>query len=482
VETSKPLKNVTSIILGRTSELILSFLAITYLIRYLGAEKYGVFSAIVASIAIFSKFIDLGFSQIIFRELSSDTGKKEIINSALSIRLLLFLMLVILYNLAAKFTHINTSEIIISNILLINILISAKLRNIRDLLEIPFKTVLRMDIVMIATFVDALTLLIFIFVAGALKFNLIEISVIYVAANLPGFSFLLFYLKKWKPFKFKFSFVNLKWLIKESMPLFGAGILSVIFLQLDVVLLREFISAKQAGFYSAAIRVGVPLSIIPLSIITTIFPIVSKNKDYNKVETKKIVESSFKILFLLLFFSAVFVSFKGAEILKLLYGAKFIPANTSLILLFWAFTFYYSSILFQNLNTILKIQKFNFYYFLVLLGIFLFVLFFTLVRMGSEGAALSRLIASAIGFLFLLKVLNKTEFALPKINFKTVAFFLIIFFLAYLLKGFGLILFLIIFSVTVIVFSFVLKFFNNDDLILFYRLLKKPKWMKKIIK
>ncbi len=482
MKTSKPLKNLFSIIFGRSSELILTFFAITFLIRYLGAENYGLFSAIVASIAILSKFIDLGFSQIIFREFSANSSRKDVINSAISIRLLLLILLVIGYNVFAYLTKINSQEVIISNILFVNIVVSAKLRNIRDLLEIPFKSSLRMDIVMVATFIDALTLLLLVLFASYLNFTLLQISILYVAANIPGFLILVYFLYKWNPFKFKVMFKNLKWLISESMPLFGAGILAVLFMQLDVVLLKHFISSEQAGLYSAAIRVGVPLSIIPLSIVTTIFPIITKSKDEDIEKTKQIVEFSFKMLLILLLYSALFITFKAEEILKLLYGSKFLSASTSLILLFWSFVFYYLGVLLQNLNTIIGKQKYNFYYSVILVVTFLIMLFVTLLSLGSVGAGLSRLISAFIGFLFLYFILVKSKLSVKIFSPKFILFFILIAVIGFLLRETNLIIFTLLFTLLLFVVTLFSKYFSKEDFNLLYKLLKEPRWLERFIK
>ena len=127
------------------------------------------------------------------------------------------------YNIFVYFIEIvEVEEIIITNILFFNIIISAKFRNIRDLLEIPFKSKLRMDIVMFATFLDSLLLLIFIFIGSSYNYSLVEITILYTLANLPGFLILIFLLNKSEVFNFEFGFKNLKWLIKESLPLWGA--------------------------------------------------------------------------------------------------------------------------------------------------------------------------------------------------------------------------------------------------------------------
>ncbi len=482
MKLSKPLKNLFSIIFGRIGELLLTFIAVTFLIRYLGTSQYGIFTSILAALSIFSKFIDLGFSQIIFREFSAESKNEKVISSAITIRFVLLILLVVGYTIFAFLSNTNSEEIIISNILFLNIVISAKFRNIRDLMEIPFKSKLRMDVVMLATFIDASFLLLFILLGSYLKLGLIGMAVLYTLANLPGFLILLFNLFRKKYFRFKIGFAKLGWLMKESLPLWGTGILTVIFMQFDVVLLKNFVSSTAAGLYSAALRIGVPLSIIPLSIITTVFPIVVERRKTDTVKAQAVVDFSYKVITLLLIYSALIVTFKAGDILTILYGSDFRSSATSLIFIFWALSFFYLNIFSQNLNTIIGKQKKNFYYSVVLVIVLLFFLYFTLIKYGPEGAGISRLVSSILGFVYLSYSLSKAELKFRLGNLKNIIFFVGLAGMAYLSKFLDFYLYIVFFTFFSIGLTYVYRFFDKSDLLLFNQLLKEPKWLQKFIK
>ena len=482
MKLSKPLKNFFSIIFGRIGELLLTFIAVTFLIRYLGTSQYGIFTSIIATLSIFSKFIDLGFSQIIFREFSAESDKEKVISSAITVRLVLLIVLIVGYNIFSFFNKTNYQEVIISNILFLNIIISAKFRNIRDLLEIPFKSKLRMDVVMLATFIDASFLLILILFGSYLKLSLIGMAVLYTLANLPGFLILLYNLFKKKYFHFSFGFTKLKWLMKESLPLWGTGILTVIFMQFDVVLLKNFVSPTAAGLYSAALRIGVPLSIIPLSIITTVFPIIVDKRKTDIKKAQTVVDFSYKVITLLLVYSALIVTFKADDILYVLYGADFKSSGTSLILIFWAVSFFYLNVFSQNLNTIIEKQRKNFTYSVVLVIVLLLILFFTLTEYGPVGAGLARLVSSIFGFLYLSFALSKSELKFRLGNLKNIFFFFGMFGMAYLSEFLNFYIYLLFFTLFTLVFTYIYRFFDNNDLLLFNQLLKEPKWLQRFIK
>jgi len=207
-----------------------------------------------------------------------------------------------------------------------------------------------------------------------------------------------------------------------------------------------------------------------------------KKRNENPKLSQHIVDFSFKILLFLLFFSSIVVTFKSKEILLLLYGVEFQEASSSLILIFWSFTFYYLSQLSQNLITIIGKQKNNFYYSIILITSFLILLFFTLRSLGPTGAGLSRLISSIIGFLFLYFVLAKTEFKSDLFNFKNLVYFISLFVIAYFSNVFGLFYFLLIISISTIFLTYIFKYFNYEDFLLFNQFLKDPKWLKRFQK
>ncbi len=479
---SNPLTNFFSIVFGRTGELIITFFAITLLIRYLGTSQYGVFSSVIALLGIFSKIIDLGFSQILFREYSAKTEKRHIINSAITIRIVLFIVLVLFYNIFAIISSINGEEIIITNILFTNIIISSKFRNIRDLLEIPFKSKLRMDIVMFTTFIDSIFLLLFVILGSYFRFSLIEITIVYTIANLPGFLILIYFLSRTDLIIFKITFNKIHWLFKESIHLWGAGFLTIIFTQFDVVLLKNFRSPEDAGLFSAALRVGVPLSILPLSLITTVFPIIVKNRISNIQISQKIIVFSYKTLSFLIIFLAIFITFHAKKILILLYGKEFEQADISLVLIFWSFLFFYLNQLTQNLLTIISKQKFNFYYSVVLVFIYIIILLITLIDYGPVGAGLARLISSFTGFVFLTVVILKTELRTEFITLSNILFLISLVVIGYFLNLIGDIWFYIFFPISTFLLLYIYQFYDYQDLNLFIKLLNEPKWLTKFQK
>lgn len=479
----KIINNILSITFGKGFDLILNFIAVTIIARYLGASQYGIFTSTVALVFILSKIIDLGFPQIVFRETSSKKEDFSFLNNALSVRILVFLFVVTVYNLVSVVSTIEKSEIIYTNILFLSIIFSAKFQNFRELLEIPFKVHLKMNLVMMFNVLDNLILLVLILSLYFYGGSVLLIVIYYVFSNIPGFIVLLLVLKKKYNYKFRFTLKKSKWLIKESIPLFGAALLFALFQQLDVILLKNFISSYSAGIYSAALRLAMPLGILPLALITTVFPFMVKNKTENVEVVKTVTIIVYKILFISSLFSAVVITFKSEEIIVLIFGVDFIEASIPLVFIFWSYLFIFFNNFAQNILTINNKQKNNFSFSLILLVSNLSVLGLIISSQEATGASIAKLVASVIGFCYLLykqielKIFN--NFVSSNIIFWSLA----IMGTVYFLKDINIFIYIISFTLISVLYIFIFKVFRKNEFKLLFRLLNEPAWFpQKLIK
>ena len=264
-------KNMISLTSGQIINLALNFLSITIAARYLGVTSFGQFGYLLAIVVMVSKIIDLGLAPVIFRELSVDKSKFYLLNSALSLRIVSYAIVTLLFNIVIYFVGFTNTEILLCNALIFNSIISAKFICVRELLEVPFKVNLKMHYPMIITNLDNLILLIGVFFIPYFDNKLSYFIIIYMLANIPGFFLMFVYLNKVFNYKFHFNFKTTKFLLKESMPIYGYILLDSLYQQIDVVILKSLSSYYSAGIYSISLRLVMPLLIFPTAIIHTIF-------------------------------------------------------------------------------------------------------------------------------------------------------------------------------------------------------------------
>lgn len=195
-------------------------------------------------------------------------------------------------------------------------------------------------------------------------------------------------------------------MIKESIPLFGTVVLTTAFQQLDVLLLRSMDSEYSVGLYSAALRLTVPLGIIPQALITTIFPLIVRGRETGSASTMPATRLVYKILFLFSFSISFIITFKAEHIIKLIFGGEYSDAYLPMTILFWSILFTYFNTFTLNLLTVYNKQKYNFF------GTLLIVLFqvasvIILTPLYSySGVAVARVAAGAAGTIFFIFILK----------------------------------------------------------------------------
>lgn len=478
----KVLNNIISILIGKGFEMILSFIAITLIARYLGVSQYGIFTSTVSLVYIISKTIDFGFFQIVFRENSIDNKNFKLLNSALSFRLILFIVVVFVYNVLSFIIEIQSTEVFLTNILFVNIIISAKFRNVRELLEVPFKVDLSMKYIMFVNVLDNLLLVLFIFTAVTFDLDINGIVLLYVLSNLPGFLVMLFLLIKHFNYKFSFSLDKSSWLIRESYPLYGAVVLIAIFQQLDVILVKNLVSDFQAGIYAAALRIATPLNILPLALITTLFPVIAKNKS-ERPETSRIAQRLvYKILFTVSFLVFIVMIFRAEEIVPLIFGREYQESWLPLVIIVFGYTFFYLNNLTQNIFTIYNNQKYNFTYTALIVLLNLLLLVMLLISYESVGAAIARTTSTIIGSIYLFVIMRKLGVFTNFINLFMILCLAACIAFSFFMVSINLVLYIIIIiiiSLGIIIFS---KFFTTEELLLISKIFKIPTWIKNLKK
>ena len=475
-------KNFFSLLSGQTISLLINFISITLVARYLGVEDFGVFSYTIALVTILSKFIDVGLSPITFRETSKSENKFQFLNTALSIRLILFIIVFIIFNLAARILSFTDTEVILSDILFVNILISAKFQNFRELLDIPFKVSLSSHLSMIAIIMDNSLFLILILLIPYWKIDILFIVIAYVISNIPGFIFLVYELRVKCNFRLRFSLYNWRWLIQESLPLLIYVIIISFFQQMDLLILKNLDSEYATGIYSAALRLTLPLMIIPSAIISTVFPTLVKNVVDDRKQNITINKFIYKILFFTAFVITSIISMKTKFIIILIFGSSYENAYIPMIYLLITQIFLFYNLFTVNILTAYNKQKKIIKYAAIIMIINL-VLDFLLVPVYSfNGAAVAKLIAVSAGTLILTLIVSKEGLNFNFFKIKTLIWILVIPALLYGLNFLSWPLYFISALLVVIFISLKLNYFDDEEILLIFRLINREKWGAKILK
>ena len=470
-----------SLSVGQAVASILNFIAMVLAIRFLDVERFGTFSILLAVVGILSKLVDFGIEPIIFRELSKDKNNFHLYSCSLTLRFVIYLIVVAGYNLAAQLLNYSTKEIILSNIIFTTIIFSMKMVNLRELLATPFKVNLKMHYPMTLSILDNLILLAMILLLPFMKNVLLYFTIVYSLSNVPGFILSFYFLKKKFGYKYQFTLDKGIWLLKESLPLFGFVILTAIFMQIDVVILNYYKGPHDVGIYSAGTRLTVPLSIIPGAIVTTVFPILVK-KMSDQVSSDFISNLVIKLLYIIAFIIAAVFTFESNSLVNLIFGSQYASAALPASILYWCQIFlfftYYTLVVLIAKNK----QFYNFIYGAIQVVVNLALNFLWIPKYSFLGASLAKLVASFASFVFIIFILNKFGYRPSIGKYKILAWSILMCAGLYLLSYLPLIPYLIFSPVIILAITLGIRLFGEDELIIFFRLLNREELGKRMIR
>ncbi|MFC2085250.1 oligosaccharide flippase family protein [Bacteroidota bacterium] len=478
---SKISKNVISIFTGRGISLLLSFLAISLAARFLGVEKFGIFASTLALIFILSKIIDFGLNQIVFRDFSRTKKDFAIINNAIFLRLILLFTVVLIYNLSAFLISVPQKEVLLSNLLFINVILSSKFMNFREILDVPIKADLKMHYSMIFNVLDNLILLLMVLLMPIFNGGLYYFVIVYVVSNIPGFILLILFIRKKYNFIIKINYSRILYLVKEALPLLGFTILIAVFQQVDTIIIRVLESEHAAGIYSAAMRVTMPLGVFPVAVITTVFPIIVKNISIDEKTNDTIITLVNKTLFIISFIAAVLISFKSEDIIVLIFGRDYVSSSIPVVILFWSYLFLYINNFTLDLQTAYQKQKINLFYAIVVLVVDLLLIYLLLEKYSVTGVAVAKLIAIISGSFFLYTINKRISFKHLPLNGSIVIWGCILLLIAFILSYLNFIIYLITSLILILFCTIALKVFTNRELETLLKLVDKEKWKKFLI-
>lgn len=467
-------KNIFSLTLGKSVSLVVNVIAIVFVARHLGAEQFGIFSSLLAVIVILSKIIDLGFAPVVFTEYSKKNNFRNFLPNALTIRILMFFVIALFMNCWFALSGENYEKILIANLLLINVIISAKYVNFRELLEIPYKANLKTIIPMAAAILDNFLLLIAVVFIILFDGGLVSFVTVYMLCNIPGFIILIYDLKKNYKISFKPTLSSGKWLLRQSSPIWGYALLNAIYQQIDIVMLESMQSSYSAGVYSIAPRLLTPILIIPGIIVSGFYPLLVRYFEDGNPAYELLKQNVFKILLLVPFLAAVYLTFKIDFFIEIIFGAEYKAADIPSIILFWSQIFLFYAFFVKNITVIHSTQKYNFYESAIVLVINLSVNFILIPIYDVNGAAIAKLAGAFFSFLISIFALYKSDGKVYIFNIRILIWGLFTIVLLFAVSGLNIFFYSMIFIVAVPVLLLVFNFFTNEEIYYLFKIINKP--------
>lgn len=391
--------------------------------RYLGPDQFGVFSYTVAFSALFSSIAKLGLDSIIVRDLVRDPSQRDLyMGTAFWLKLMgAGAMLAIIAFVVQLISNDSTTN------LYIFIIASGTIFQSFEVVDFYFQSQVLYKLTSICKLIQ-LTIS-----------SLLKIYLIYKNEELIYFCYItlfdqatyaisLYVAYRCNNFKNFFNFFNAtlaKKILLDSWPLVFSGLVVMLYMRIDQVMIKEILGDKEAGLYSAAVKISEVWYFIPMILTNSLFPSIINAKKINETIYHERLQKLYVFLVWIGLFIALPITFFSNWIIIFLYGMAYTDASQVLTIHIWTGIFVSLGVASSSWYANENMQKQALYR--TSLGAFVNILanLILIPKFGLVGAALATLIAQSVAALFYDCLTKKTRIVFF-MKLKTLNFFILL--------------------------------------------------------
>lgn len=405
-EHTRVARNAGIAMAGEILNLILTMAGGIIVARYLGAERFGIYSYAMSAVWLAMTLTDLGTGTLVTRDIARDrslAGSR--LPSVFGLRLTLGASLTLVVFLAAPMMGPNAQAVSA-----LRWMAPALILTPLGSYYMIFRATERLDLAAAAQVFSRTAQLLAVIAAAAFKTG-INGMICATLAGSAATAIAVFAMvpRHYEPVKIRFDVENWGALVARSFPFFALSILSEVYNRIDHILIPYLDSVAHNGLYGVATRVAMLFTIVPNAVAATVFPYFSRRSTESKEPLRKGAIALYRYLGVIGFGAAVFVGIPAAEWIRLLFGAQFVSAAPALYVLMAVVPLLFFQSVHGSILYALEKQKLLLVFTAISI-VFDIVLDVVLIKkMGFVGAAYASLATNSVFFILSYAAL-KAEF------------------------------------------------------------------------
>ncbi len=331
--------NTLWLLLQRAGGRVLTLLLMIYLARRLGSLSFGKLSFVISFTSLFIILSDLGVTTLIVREVARDKERgPEYVGNTATLKLFLSIFTFLVISISVSFINVPFDTRLM--IYLIGACIIFE--NMGVFFGAVFQAYEKMKYIMICEIIEKGFLLSVSFVLLHLGYGLISIGLLYL---LSGILFCLLnmgfvYRKFLKP-RYHIDWRFWSKSLKQALPLAIVTLISMIYYNIDIVMLGKMKGEEVAGWYGVSYHLFFALATIPGAFLSAMFPVLSRLFKESGELLKKAFQKSFKVLVGAGIPASVGTFLLSEKIILFLFGPQYEHSITALRILSFLIVFSY---------------------------------------------------------------------------------------------------------------------------------------------
>ncbi len=324
------MSQVLTIIFGKMFGAIASVM----LIRYLGAEKQGVYAYLLTIVSLFSFISDFGLQSLLVREVKSAGDKgPAVLGNALFLQVIQVLISIVIINIYGAFFEPSPE---IKKSLMLASLAGSILYIVNPFLA-AISSHEKIYLTGISNGLASLFNAVLIFISVTLKFPLNGIIIMLGFSNilyllLAGFLCLRYTIKP----SFEIKKDTLVSLFKMSIPFAMIGLFNFIYSRIDVPLLYKMRPGIEVGYYTAVTKIIEILNALVMMLMSPVYPRLSSIiSTEGRDKAPRIISLTVKYMMFVVAPFAMMVSVSAANYTNILLGHEFVKSVPALSIMIW---------------------------------------------------------------------------------------------------------------------------------------------------
>ena len=370
-----------------------------YVARYLGPHQYGLFNYSISFIGFFSMFASLGLGAIVVRELvESKTEHNTILGTVFVLKISGTIVALIFLSLALQFNNNSPTECLFIYTLSCGLFIDSH----NNVLKSYFESKALMRCTAIATFTATV-------IVSCLKILLVFLCkdlIYFIALNVSNHVIIAvvliaFYHKKGgNMLAWRFKFTTAIFFLNSTFFLLFGNLASLVFIQIDQIMLKEIVDATANGYYSLATRFINLWYFLPMIITKSIFPAIIKVKKESETLFNIRIQQWLDFSGILGTAIAVFMGMISPLLISTILGNKYTETGAILQIYAWTAPFMLISMPVSKALLTQNILHISFIRHLLGATINIALNFLWIPIGGGKGAALASVVSMMIAYYF----------------------------------------------------------------------------------
>jgi O-antigen/teichoic acid export membrane protein len=340
-------------VVGRIGNLALGVAVTLVLVHWLGARGFGQWSTILAITQIAVNFGDLGLSQVtIVRAVAEREREHAWLGALVSLRMALAVP-VTLGALVGVLAIVPAGDARVAGVLLAaTLLVGAP-----GALSAVFQLRVRNDVSTAILTVNSVLWLAGVIVVSAAGGGIRAFAAVFLAINALTTALTVTLGARWGRPQLAGAWRLWRPLLRVGLGVGAAGILVTMYVKLDQILVFEFAGSRQAGLYGAAYRILDQAQFIPISVMTTLFPLIAASYSTDAARARRLLQRTAEYLSMGSLGALAFTIVAARPIMVALFGRQFAAAAPALPVLMGAFVSISFGYLVGNMVVILELQR-----------------------------------------------------------------------------------------------------------------------------